>query len=109
MKEVLGANPVAINFPIGAEESFKGVVDLIRMKAILWHDETMGAEYEVEDIPADLVDMAEEYRSKLLENAARLLALCQRNGIKNDMYTYSVKERAAAVKLAKKLLEEAGA
>ena len=50
-----------------------------------------------------------EYRSKLLETAARLLALCQRNGIKNDMYTYSVKERAAAVKLAKKLLEEAGA
>ncbi len=70
MKEVLGANPVAINFPIGAEESFKGVVDLIRMKAILWHDETMGADYEVEDIPADLVDMAEEYRSKLLEAAA---------------------------------------
>ena len=70
MKEVLGANPVAINFPIGAEESFKGVVDLIRMKAILWHDETMGADYEVEDIPADLVDLAEEYRSKLLETAA---------------------------------------
>ena len=70
MKEVLGANPVAINFPIGAEESFKGVVDLIRMKAILWHDETMGADYEVEEIPADLADMAEEYRSKLLETAA---------------------------------------
>jgi elongation factor G len=70
MKEVLGANPVAINFPIGAEESFKGVVDLIRMKAILWHDEAMGADYEVEDIPTDLVDLAEEYRSKLLEAAA---------------------------------------
>ena len=70
MKEVLGANPVAINFPIGAEESFKGVVDLIRMKAILWHDETMGADYEVEEIHADLADMAEEYRSKLLETAA---------------------------------------
>ena len=50
-----------------------------------------------------------KYRSKLVETAARLLGLCQRNGIKNDMYTYSVKERAAAVKLAKKLLEEAGA
>ena len=70
MKEVLGANPVAINIPIGAEENFKGVVDLIRMKAILWHDETMGADYSVEDIPADLVDMAEEYRSNLLELAA---------------------------------------
>ena len=70
MEEVLGAHPVAINIPIGAEENFKGVVDLISMKAILWHDETMGADYSVEEIPADLVDLAEEYRSKLLETAA---------------------------------------
>ena len=70
MKEILGANPCAIQVPIGAEENFKGVVDLIRMKAILWHDETMGAEYSVEDIPADLVDEAEEWREKMLENAA---------------------------------------
>ena len=70
MEEVIGAHPVAINIPIGAEENFKGVVDLISMKAILWHDETMGADYSVEEIPADLVDLAEEYRSKLLETAA---------------------------------------
>ncbi len=70
MEEVLGAHPVAINIPIGAEENFKGVVDLISMKAILWHDETMGADYSVEEIPADLADLAEEYRSKLLETAA---------------------------------------
>ena len=70
MKDILGANPVVIQIPIGAEENFKGVVDLIKMKAILWHDETMGAEYEVEDIPADLVDEAEEWRDKLLEAAA---------------------------------------
>ncbi len=70
MKDILGANPIAIQIPIGAEENFKGVVDLIKMKAILWHDETMGAEYEVEDIPADLVDEAEEWREKLLEGAA---------------------------------------
>ena len=70
MEEVLGAHPVAINIPIGAEENFKGVVDLISMKAILWHEETMGADYSVEEIPADLVDLAEEYRSKLLETAA---------------------------------------
>lgn len=70
MKDVLGANPVAIQIPIGAEENFKGVVDLIKMKAILWHDETMGAEYDVEDIPADLTDEAEEWREKLLEAAA---------------------------------------
>ena len=70
MKDILGANPCPVQIPIGAEENFKGVVDLVKMKAILWHDETMGAEYDVEDIPADLVDEANEWRDKLLENAA---------------------------------------
>ena len=70
MKEVLGANPVNLCCPIGAEERFKGLVDLIKMKAILWHDETMGAEYDIEDIPADMVDECNEWRGKLLESAA---------------------------------------
>ena len=70
MQDILGANPVAIQIPIGAEENFKGVVDLIKMKAILWHDETMGAEYDIEDIPAELVDEAEEWREKLLDAAS---------------------------------------
>jgi len=70
MKDVLGANPIPLCVPIGAEETFKGLVDLIKMKAILWHDETMGAEYDVEDIPADLVDECNEWRDKLLESAA---------------------------------------
>ena len=70
MKSVLNANPIAVNLPIGAEETFKGVVDLIKMKAILWHDETLGAEYEVEDIPADMQAEAEEWRAKLVEQAA---------------------------------------
>ena len=70
MKEVLGAHPVSLVIPIGNEENFKGVVDLIKMKAILWHDETMGAEFEVDDIPADLKDEAEEWRGKLVESAA---------------------------------------
>ena len=70
MKDVLGATPCVISVPIGAEENFKGIVDLIKMKAILWHDETMGAEYEVDDIPADLVDECNEWRSKLVEQAA---------------------------------------
>ena len=70
MKDILGANPIAIQIPIGAEENFKGVVDLIKMKAILWHDETMGAEYEVDEIPDDLKDQAEEWRDKLLEGAS---------------------------------------
>ncbi|MBQ9177984.1 MAG: elongation factor G, partial [Prevotella sp.] len=70
MKDILGANPCPIQIPIGAEENFKGVVDLIKMKAILWHDETMGAEYDVEEIPADLVDEANEWREKMLDTAA---------------------------------------
>lgn len=70
MKDVLGANPVSLVVPIGNEENFKGVVDLIKMKAILWHDETMGAEFEVDEIPADLKDEADEWRGKLLEAAA---------------------------------------
>ena len=70
MKDILGATPCVISVPIGAEEKFKGIVDLIRMKAILWHDETMGAEYDVEDIPADLKDECEEWRGKMLEIAA---------------------------------------
>ena len=70
MKDVLGANPCPVSIPIGAEENFKGIIDLIKMKAILWHDETMGAEYDVEEIPADLLSEAEEWRSKMLEVAA---------------------------------------
>ena len=70
MKDILGANPCPVQIPIGAEENFKGVVDLIKMKAILWHDETMGAEYEVDEIPAELVDEANEWREKMVENAA---------------------------------------
>ena len=67
VKTVLGANPCPIQIPIGAEETFKGVVDLVKMKAILWHDETMGAEYEVGPIPADLQQEAEEWRDKMLD------------------------------------------
>ena len=70
MRDILGANPCPIQIPIGAEENFKGVVDLIKMKAMYWHDETMGAEYDIADIPAELVDEANEWREKLLDSAA---------------------------------------
>ena len=70
MKDILGANPCPIQIPIGAEENFKGVVDLIKMKAMYWHDETMGAEYDITEIPAELVDEANEWRDKLLDSAA---------------------------------------
>ncbi len=70
LHDVLGANPCPIQIPIGAEETFKGVVDLIQMKAILWHDETMGADYSIEEIPASLQDEAEQWRDKMLEKIA---------------------------------------
>jgi len=66
--ERLGHHAVPVNLPIGAEEGFKGVVDLIRMKAVVWKDEAMGAEYSIEDIPDDLADQAAEYREKLLDS-----------------------------------------
>ena len=68
IREMLGANPCPVQLPIGAEEDFRGVVDLITMKALYWHDETMGAEYSEEDIPADMIDECKEYRDKMLEN-----------------------------------------
>ncbi|WP_165021008.1 MULTISPECIES: elongation factor G [unclassified Dysgonomonas] len=70
VKEVLGANPCPIQIPIGAEESFKGIVDLVTMKALYWHDETMGADYDVAEIPADVLEEAQEWREKMLEKAA---------------------------------------
>jgi elongation factor G len=70
IKDKLGANPVPVQLPIGVEENFIGVVDLIRMKAIYWHDETMGADYDVSEIPADMLELAEEWREKLVESVA---------------------------------------
>ncbi len=67
IRKRLGARPVALQIPIGAEAGFKGVVDLIEMKAILWHDETMGAKYDEEPIPADLLKKAEAFRLQLIE------------------------------------------
>ncbi len=66
----LHARPVAIQLPVGAEDQFKGVIDLVRMKARIWRDETLGAEYDDVDIPADLVEKAKEYREKLIEAVA---------------------------------------
>jgi elongation factor G len=66
----LKCKPVAIQLPVGAEDQFKGVVDLVEMKAMLWRDETLGAEYDVVDIPDDLVAKAKEYREKMIEAVA---------------------------------------
>src|SRR5437667_2738035 len=63
----LKARPVPIQIPVGAEDQFKGVVDLVEMKALIWLDETPGAQYDVVDIPADLVAKAKEYRDQMIE------------------------------------------
>ncbi|MDD7317433.1 MAG: elongation factor G [Prevotellaceae bacterium] len=70
MRDVLGAKPISLVVPIGQEETFKGIVDLLKMKAIIWHDETQGSEFEVAEIPEDLKDEAQEWRDKLVEAAA---------------------------------------
>src|SRR6185437_12834664 len=70
IRKRLGARPVAIQIPIGAEAGFKGVIDLIEMRAILWHDETMGAKYDIEPVPADLLKKAEAFRMQLIETVA---------------------------------------
>src|SRR6056297_2144794 len=70
MRDKLSANPIPIQIPIGAEENFKGVVDLINMQGIVWDDESLGAKYEIVDIPDDLKTKAEEFRKLMLENIA---------------------------------------
>src|ERR1700726_842420 len=68
----LGAKPIAIQLPIGAESAFKGIIDLVRMVGVVWEDEALGANYHDIDIPADLLDQAKEYREKLVEAAVEL-------------------------------------
>jgi elongation factor G len=70
--ERLGAKPVPIQLPIGAEQQFKGVVDLVRMKAVVWDDESLGAKYHDIEIPGDLLEQAKEYREKMIEAAVEL-------------------------------------
>ena len=70
IKDRLGATPVPLQLPIGAEDNFRGVVDLLQMKAIIWDDSTQGMSYELKDIPADMADAAAEWREKLIEAAA---------------------------------------
>jgi elongation factor G len=70
MRSRLKANPVPVVVPLGAEESFKGVVDLVKMKAILWDDTTQGMKFSYEDVPAELADVANEWREKMVESAA---------------------------------------
>ncbi|MEA4976044.1 MAG: elongation factor G [Paludibacter sp.] len=99
VKDVLGAKPCPIQIPIGAEEKFKGVIDLVTMKAILWHDETMGAQYSVEEIPADLLAEAEEWREKMLEIVAEYDDVLMEKYF-DDPTTITVEEIKVAIRKA---------
>ena len=68
----LGAKPIAIQLPIGSENNFKGLVDLVRMKGVVWEEEKLDAKFDDIDIPEDMVEKAKEYREKLLEAAVEL-------------------------------------
>jgi elongation factor G len=72
IKERLGARPVPIQLPIGSETNFKGIIDLVRMKAVVWEDEALGAKFHDEDIPADLLASAEQARAEMIEACAEL-------------------------------------
>jgi elongation factor G len=72
VKERLGANPVVLQLPLGIESSFKGIIDLIRLKAVVWDDESLGAKFHDEEIPADLLDQAKKYRDMLIEQAVEV-------------------------------------
>ena len=72
VKDRLGANPIVLQLPLGVESSFAGIIDLIRMKAVKWDDESLGAKFHDEDIPADLLDQAKKYREILVEQAVEV-------------------------------------
>ena len=99
IKVVLGAKPCPIQIPIGAEEKFKGVIDLVKMKAILWHDESMGAQYDVEEIPADLLEEAKEWRDKMLEIVAEYDDVLMEKYF-DDPTTITVEEIQVAIRKA---------
>jgi len=72
IKKRLGAKPVAIQLPIGSESNFKGLIDLVRMKAVVWKEESLGAKFDDEEIPADMLEQAKEYRLMMVEAAVEL-------------------------------------
>jgi elongation factor G len=94
----LGANPVALQIPIGLEDQFKGVVDLIRMKGLVWKDEAKGAEYEVTDVPADLQERAAEMRRRLLEAVAEVDESLTERYLEDEGASFTEEEIRAALR-----------
>jgi elongation factor G len=100
----LKCKPVPIQLPVGAEDQFKGIVDLVEMKAMLWRDETLGAEYDTVEIPADLVEKAKEYREKMIEAAAEhddhlFEKFIEGHPISNDEIRAGIRKATTALKI----------
>ncbi len=104
MRTRLHANPVAIQFPLGKEDTFKGIIDLLNEKAILYRDETLGAEYSVEEIPAEYKDIVHEYREKIIEAAceadeALFAKFVGGEKISNDELKAAIRKGTIAIKV----------
>src|SRR5215831_12001968 len=100
----LKCKPVPIQLPVGAEDQFKGVVDLVEMKALLWRDETLGAEYDTLEIPADLAEKAKEYREKMIEAVAEhddhlFEKFIEGQPISNDEIRAGIRKATVALKI----------
>ncbi len=94
MIDQLGTNPVCIQYPIGREDKFKGVIDLLEMKAILFHDETLGAKYDVEEIPAEYVELAKKMRTEMIEKVSEFDDDCMHKFIEGHEPTIAEIKRA---------------
>jgi elongation factor G len=104
----LKCNPVAIQLPVGAEDQFKGIIDLVQMKAVIWRDETLGSEYDVVDIPEDMLEKAKEYREKMIEAIAEhddklfekfIEGHGEGHGISNDEIRAGIRKATIALKI----------
>ncbi|MDI9849341.1 elongation factor G [Rhodoblastus sp. 17X3] len=103
IKTRVGGRPVCIQLPIGSENNFKGVIDLIRMKAVVWDDEGLGAKYHDEEIPAELLEQAKEYREKMIEAAVEMdddVMAAYLDGVEPDEATLKRMIRTAVRKIA---------
>jgi elongation factor G len=100
----LKCKPVAIQIPVGAEDQFKGVIDLVEMKAVLWNDETLGAEYDVVEIPDDLLATAQDYREKMIEAISEFddhlfSQFVEGRGVSNDEIRAGIRKATIALKI----------
>jgi elongation factor G len=100
----LKCRPVAIQLPIGAEDQFKGIIDLVDMKAVIWRDETLGAEYDVTEIPADLLEKAKEYREKMIEAISEFddklfEKFIEGHGVSNEEIRAGIRKATIALKI----------